>query len=102
MDPLALAVPDPQQTRDRTSWPGPRRANRSRDIPVSFSQKRFLLNGAESSSEYLWWVPLTYTSQTTPDFNTTQPSAWMRKQRQMTLNGQWKVPSSLFTCSAEG
>ena len=57
-------------------------------VPGRRSQKRFLLNGAESSPDYLWWVPLTYASRGSPDFNTTSPSTWLRKKPQMSLRGQ--------------
>ncbi|XP_037093237.1 aminopeptidase N-like [Pollicipes pollicipes] len=66
------------------------------DGTAQLTQKRFLLNGGQSSSDYLWWVPVTYASQAAPDFNTTKPSSWMRKQRQVTLDGmpaadQWVI-----------
>lgn len=45
-------------------------------------QHRFLLvqnssSTAERQQEYMWWVPLSYTSGDQPDFSQTQPAVWM-------------------------
>lgn len=44
------------------------------------SQERFLLS-SDSFSNDTWWVPLTYTKQEKPDFNTTRPQLWLENVR---------------------
>ncbi|XP_037077487.1 aminopeptidase N-like isoform X2 [Pollicipes pollicipes] len=63
---------------------------------AQLTQNRFLFHGANSSAEYLWWVPLVYTTQSAKNFNSTRPSQWMKKERQVTLNDvasaeQWMI-----------
>ncbi|XP_021919195.1 aminopeptidase N-like isoform X1 [Zootermopsis nevadensis] len=43
------------------------------------SQERFLLSYKDSNtiSNATWWVPLTFTKQEKPDFNTTRPQLWL-------------------------
>ncbi|XP_063593106.1 aminopeptidase N-like [Penaeus indicus] len=45
------------------------------------TQERFLLERSANSSDttdYKWWVPLTYTTQSEANFNQTQASLWMK------------------------
>lgn len=47
---------------------------------ATVSQNRFLLVKNANSTDnhdYMWWVPLTYTSEDNPDFQTTHPTSWM-------------------------
>lgn len=41
---------------------------------------------SDDNHNYLWWVPITYTTQENPDFNKTKPSHWLKKERSITLN----------------
>ncbi|ROT69092.1 putative aminopeptidase N-like isoformX1 [Penaeus vannamei] len=46
-----------------------------------FDQERFLLEGSANSSsttDYKWWVPLTFTTQSEANFSQTQASLWMK------------------------
>lgn len=57
-------------------------------------QERFMLrNGTmvtTSNVEPLWWIPITYTTESQLDFNTTQPSQWMKAEKSITLtNLNW-------------
>ncbi|KAK7793608.1 hypothetical protein R5R35_013591 [Gryllus longicercus] len=57
---------------------------------ATVTQERFLLrspeNGSAASSEGpVWWVPLTYTSADSPDFESTRPALWMRAERSVVL-----------------
>lgn len=48
---------------------------------ATVSQNRFLLVENENSTDphnYMWWVPLSYTSQDSPDFESTQVKVWMK------------------------
>lgn len=43
-----------------------------------------------SNVEPLWWIPITYTTESQLDFNTTQPSQWMKAEKSITLtNLNW-------------
>ncbi|XP_076764198.1 suppressor of ER stress-induced death [Xylocopa sonorina] len=57
---------------------------------VTLTQERFMLrNGTmvtASSCEPLWWIPITYTTESRLDFNKTQPSEWMRAVQSITLS----------------
>lgn len=45
-----------------------------------------------SSSEPLWWIPITYTTESQLNFNTTQPSQWMKAEKSITLsNLNWNI-----------
>ncbi|GLG93866.1 Uncharacterized protein GBIM_01196 [Gryllus bimaculatus] len=57
---------------------------------ATVTQERFLLrspeNGSAAASEGpVWWVPLTYTSADSPDFESTRPALWMRAERSVVL-----------------
>ncbi|KAG8230287.1 hypothetical protein J437_LFUL010190 [Ladona fulva] len=39
----------------------------------------------EKYDNYLWWIPITFTSQDIMNFNTTRPSHWMKKERSIIL-----------------
>lgn len=39
-----------------------------------------------SSVEPLWWIPITYTTESQLNFNTTQPSQWMKAEKSITLS----------------
>ncbi|XP_043210449.1 aminopeptidase N-like [Amphibalanus amphitrite] len=53
---------------------------------AQMTQNRFLLDGIDNSTDYLWWIPLTFTTKTKAGFDTTQPSHWMKKERQLSIN----------------
>lgn len=42
---------------------------------------------SSSISNATWWVPLTYTVQEKPDFNTTQPQLWLENVLSTTVEG---------------
>lgn len=44
-------------------------------------QKRFVLRDVNATEDPLWWVPITYTTQSSPDFATTRPTHWMGRQQ---------------------
>lgn len=46
--------------------------------PVSWPQERYLGPGETDDPVCTWWVPLTYTSQDSPDFNDTRVKAWLK------------------------
>ncbi|PSN54388.1 Aminopeptidase N [Blattella germanica] len=69
---------------------------------MHISQERFLLrrktdNGSSlmqnagttpapgTQGSGLWWIPLTYTSQESPDFKTTKPSVWLQPTPNLTM-----------------
>ncbi|XP_043210450.1 aminopeptidase N-like [Amphibalanus amphitrite] len=52
---------------------------------AQMTQNRFLFGAADNSTEFLWWVPLVFTSRSAANFNRTQPTHWMRRQRQVTI-----------------
>ncbi|XP_052132442.1 aminopeptidase N, partial [Frankliniella occidentalis] len=62
-------------------------------------QRRFVLRGmnATHGTDPLWWVPITFTTQASPDFQTTRPSHWMRRDRTLALDSigadanQWVI-----------
>ncbi|XP_027211538.2 aminopeptidase N [Penaeus vannamei] len=48
---------------------------------ATLTQERFLLEGSansSSSTDYKWWVPLTFTTQSEANFSQTQASLWMK------------------------
>nr|CAD7589770.1 unnamed protein product [Timema genevievae] len=54
------------------------------------SQERFYLlkeDGAGRRSKSKWWVPLTYTSQESPNFNSTIPVLWMENEESVVIDG---------------
>ncbi|KAF2365595.1 Peptidase M1 membrane alanine aminopeptidase N-terminal [Trinorchestia longiramus] len=53
---------------------------RSDDGTVVLTQERFLLVKNPNSTDthdYKWWVPISYTTQGSPDFTQTQPAYWI-------------------------
>lgn len=56
---------------------------------ITLTQERFLLHNETvknvDKAEPLWWIPITYTTEKQLDFNTTQPSEWMKAERSITL-----------------
>ncbi|CAK9804071.1 Aminopeptidase N [Anthophora plagiata] len=64
---------------------------------VTLMQERFAYrNGTiktTSKSEPLWWIPITYTSESQLDFNTTQPSEWISAVESITLSNRKLNPS---------
>ncbi|MPC09521.1 Aminopeptidase N [Portunus trituberculatus] len=49
---------------------------------ATVTQERFLLRKDSNSTDthvYRWWVPLSYTTQATANFNNTAPSMWLSK-----------------------
>ncbi|KAL7638670.1 UNVERIFIED_CONTAM: hypothetical protein RMT77_011242 [Armadillidium vulgare] len=52
------------------------------DGTATLMQERFLLVKNQTtnpnSHDYKWWIPITYTSQSNPDFTATSPKLWMR------------------------
>ncbi|XP_054003259.1 aminopeptidase N isoform X2 [Hylaeus anthracinus] len=74
---------------------------------VTLMQERFLLrNGTmttTSEAEPLWWVPITYTTESELDFNKTQPSEWMKATKTITMSNlnlnptQWVIFNVLET-----
>lgn len=64
---------------------------------VTLMQERFAYrNGTiktTSKSEPLWWIPITYTSGSQLDFNTTQPSEWISAVESITLSNMKLNPS---------
>ncbi|XP_018019814.1 aminopeptidase N [Hyalella azteca] len=74
-------------------------AYRSGQGTVILSQKRFLLVKSPNSTDthdYKWWVPVSYTTQSSPDFSQTQPTYWIpNTEESITIDGipdgQWVV-----------
>ncbi|KAK7788600.1 hypothetical protein R5R35_008941 [Gryllus longicercus] len=58
---------------------------------ATISQQIFLLNGEiEIMKNYImptWWVPLTFTTQDNPDFNTTRPRFWLENTPSVDIEG---------------
>ena len=64
------------------------------------SQERFLLVNNENSKDkhdYRWWIPISYTSQQSPNFTDTRPVLWMPKESKTKRIGDlpptnaWKI-----------
>ncbi|XP_069993736.1 aminopeptidase N isoform X1 [Penaeus vannamei] len=57
---------------------------------ATVTQERFLLvknPNSTDSHDYKWWVPLSYTTETSPDFETTKPQRWMMDtEQQLTIS----------------
>lgn len=57
---------------------------------ATVTQERFLLVKNPNSTDthdYKWWVPLSYTTETSPDFETTKPQRWMMDtEQQLTIS----------------
>lgn len=57
---------------------------------ATVTQERFLLVKNPNSTDthdYKWWVPLSYTTETNPDFETTKPQRWMMDtEEQLTIS----------------
>ncbi|XP_042889263.1 aminopeptidase N-like [Penaeus japonicus] len=52
---------------------------------ATVTQERFLLVknlNSTDTHDYKWWVPLSYTTETSPDFETTKPQRWMMDTEQ--------------------
>ncbi|KAF2365598.1 Peptidase M1 membrane alanine aminopeptidase N-terminal [Trinorchestia longiramus] len=50
------------------------------DGSAKLTQERFLMVKNPNSTDthnYMWWVPISYTTEDSADFNNTQPSLWM-------------------------
>ncbi|KAA0203273.1 hypothetical protein HAZT_HAZT008388 [Hyalella azteca] len=71
--------------------------SRTEDGAVVLSQERFLRVKSPNSTDthdYKWWVPVSYTTQSSPDFSQTQPTYWIPStEESITINGlpndQW-------------
>ncbi|XP_048007657.1 aminopeptidase N [Leguminivora glycinivorella] len=49
---------------------------------VSFKQERFvLINNGESKESPVWWIPISYTTTTESDFESTRPKLWLRGEK---------------------
>lgn len=48
---------------------------------VTLTQEHFLLEN-EIIDNDKWWIPVTFTTQTNPDFSNTLPTHWLRPQDQ--------------------
>ncbi|KAA0203270.1 hypothetical protein HAZT_HAZT008383 [Hyalella azteca] len=72
-------------------------AIRATDGSITLTQERFLLVKSPNSTDthdYKWWVPVSYTTQSSPDFSQTQPSYWIPStEESITIDGitdgQW-------------
>lgn len=61
---------------------------------VLLTQERFLLSGKKNKSDALWWVPISYTTQSELDFNNTQPKVWLKDTKSYVMfsgidSSQW-------------
>ncbi|CAB3360791.1 Hypothetical predicted protein [Cloeon dipterum] len=51
------------------------------------NQTRFLINPeSKTSRQDCWWVPITYTTAATKDFESTKPKLWMKKEPRVEVN----------------
>ncbi|KAI8424597.1 hypothetical protein MSG28_003037 [Choristoneura fumiferana] len=49
---------------------------------VTFKQERFvLINNNETKESPVWWIPVSYTTASENDFNSTRPKLWLRGER---------------------
>lgn len=59
---------------------------------INLEQRRFILMEANSTEaidedeDPLWWVPITYTTKRELNFSSTQPSHWMKAERNIVIN----------------
>ncbi|XP_034944912.1 aminopeptidase Ey isoform X2 [Chelonus insularis] len=72
---------------------------------ASVTQERFMLQNSmndATSSDSLWWIPITYTTESAKNFNDTKPSYWM-KEKSLTVKdfgtnaNQWVIFNVLET-----
>lgn len=49
--------------------------HKNKDGKLHLSQERFLADG--TTDDQKWWIPLTYTTSSKPDFTQTKPSNWL-------------------------
>ncbi|XP_059490233.1 aminopeptidase N isoform X2 [Neocloeon triangulifer] len=57
------------------------------DGSAVIKQSRFLLNpDSNVTKQEYWWVPITYTTASVKDFNTTKPSLWLKKEPKSTIS----------------
>lgn len=60
---------------------------------ITFQQKKFeyadevAKKKFSEMNESLWWIPITYTTSNTLNFTETRPSSWIRKTKEMVLQG---------------
>nr|CAD7454445.1 unnamed protein product [Timema tahoe] len=61
----------------------------SEKVLVCLQERFYLLkeDGAGRRSKSKWWVPLTYTSQESPNFNSTIPVLWMENEESVVIDG---------------
>jgi len=61
---------------------------------ITLEQKRFTLiesvvvETSEEKEDPLWWIPITYTTKSELNFNTTKPSQWMKAERSIVIERQ--------------
>ncbi|XP_022120582.2 aminopeptidase N [Pieris rapae] len=49
---------------------------------VTFKQERFILiNGSVDDQKPVWWIPISYTTASEKDFESTQPKLWLKGER---------------------
>ncbi|XP_066591926.1 aminopeptidase N [Prorops nasuta] len=74
---------------------------------AELTQERFTLRNGTivtyDEKQPLWWIPITYTSESQLNFNKTQPSYWMKAEKTITINdlgassSQWVIFNVLET-----
>ncbi|XP_072939930.1 aminopeptidase N [Epargyreus clarus] len=55
---------------------------------VTFSQERFVLinKTLDEQKPPLWWIPVSYTTETEKDFESTRPKVWLRGEKSIVVN----------------
>lgn len=53
-----------------------------------FIKERFILinNTSEELKSPVWWIPVSYTSASEKDFESTRPKLWLRGERSITVS----------------
>lgn len=68
-----------------------------------FKQERFVLinDTFETQKSPIWWIPVSYTTASEKDFETTQPKLWLKGEKSLTVSNITMKPDEWFIANVQ-
>ncbi|XP_050562659.1 aminopeptidase N isoform X1 [Spodoptera frugiperda] len=68
-----------------------------------FKQERFVLinDTFEAQKSPIWWIPVSYTTASEKDFETTQPKLWLKGEKSLTVHNITMKPEDWFIANVQ-
>lgn len=66
-------------------------------------QERFVLinDTFETQKSPIWWIPVSYTTASEKDFETTQPKLWLKGEKSLTVSNITMKPDEWFIANVQ-